>query len=128
MKKIVAALLMMVMFAPDGMAQSAVGQTADWQRTWDETLAAARKEGKVVIVGTPKPTMRNEIIPKFTTRFGIQVEFIAGRSGDIAERIRIERSSGIYSVDVHMSGPDTTLNVMYPEKLIAPLKPLLILP
>jgi iron(III) transport system substrate-binding protein len=122
MKKIVA-LLVAVLLAPDAMAQS-----ADWQKIWAETLAAAKKEGKVVIVGTPKPTMRNEIIPKFTTRFGIQVEFIAGRSADIAERIRIERSSGIHSVDVHMSGPDTTLNVLYPEKLIDPLKPLLILP
>ncbi len=121
--KIVVALLMVVMSAPGAMAQ-----TADWQKTWNETLAAARKEGKVVIVGTPKPTMRNEIIPKFTGRFGIQVEFIAGRSGDIAERLRIEQASGIFSVDVHMSGPDTALNVMYPEKLIAPLKPLLILP
>jgi iron(III) transport system substrate-binding protein len=127
MKKVVA-LLVAVLLAPDAVAQPADWQKTDWQKTWAETLSAAKKEGKVVIVGTPKPTMRNEIIPKFTTRFGIQVEFIAGRSADIAERIRIERSSGIHSVDVHMAGPDTTLNVLYPEKLIDPLKPLLILP
>ncbi len=117
------ALLMSAM-----LASGAVAQSSDWQATWDATLAAAKKEGKVVIVGTPKPTMRNEIAPKFTARFGIPVEFIAGRSEDMTERVRIERAAGIHSVDVQMAGPDTSLNVLYPEKLIDPLKPLLILP
>ena len=59
-------------------------------------------------MGSPDPGMRNEIIPKFTERYGIKVEFIAGRSGQLAERVRIERSSGVYSVDVFMSGVGTT--------------------
>ncbi len=34
----------------------------------------------------------------------------------------------MYSVDVFMSGLGTTVNVLYPEKMIDPLKPLLLLP
>ncbi|MEX0841666.1 MAG: extracellular solute-binding protein [Xanthobacteraceae bacterium] len=109
-------------------ATIAHAQSPDWQKTWDETLAAAKKEGKVVIVGSPDPVMRREIIPKFTERFGIPVEFIAGSSSQLAGRIRTERSSGIYAVDVFMSGADTTINVLHPQKMIDPLKPLLILP
>jgi iron(III) transport system substrate-binding protein len=116
-------LLISAMLAPHAVAQS-----FDWQKAWDETRAGAKKEGKVVIVGTPKPTMRNEIAPKFTARYGIPVEFVAGRSEEMVERVRIERASGIYSVDVQMAGPDTTLNVLYPGRLIDPLKPLLLLP
>jgi iron(III) transport system substrate-binding protein len=61
-------------------------------------------------------------------RFGIAVEFLAGRSGDIAAKIRTERSAGLYSVDVFLFGPDTTAKVLYAEKMIDPLKPLLVLP
>ncbi len=123
MMKKLAVLLMSMMFA-----QSAAAQSSDWQKTWDETLAAAKKEGKVVIIGSPDPGMRKDIIPRFTERFGIAIEYIAGSSGQLAGRVRTERSSGIYSVDVYMSGAGTTLNVMLPTKMLDPLKPLLILP
>ncbi|MEA2976343.1 MAG: hypothetical protein QOF19_1863 [Alphaproteobacteria bacterium] len=122
MKRIIA-LLLSLAFAPCALAQS-----ADWQKTWDETLAAAKKEGKVIVVGSPDPVMRNEIIPKFTARYGISVEFIAGSSGQVAGRVRTERASGIYSVDVYMSGASTTVNVLHAEKMLDALKPMLILP
>ena len=51
--KTLLALLLSVTFAA-----SAAAQTSDWQKTWNETLAAAKKEGKVVIVGSPDPVMR----------------------------------------------------------------------
>jgi iron(III) transport system substrate-binding protein len=111
-----------------GFAPAASAQTADWQKTWDETLAAAKKEGKVVVVGSPHPEMRNAIIPAFTARFGIAVDFIAGKSGENVERVRIERSSGIFAVDAFMVGSSTSINVLYADKMIDPLLPLLIRP
>lgn len=117
-----------VLLALATVAFASTGRCQDWQKTWDEALAEAKKEGKVVVAGSPDPVMRNEIIPKFTSRYGIQVEFIAGRSGQIVERVRIERASGIYAMDVFMAGPDTSFNVLYAEKMIDPLKPLLIVP
>jgi iron(III) transport system substrate-binding protein len=122
MKKILALLILLT------PASGSMAQPSDWQKTWDQALAAAKKEGKVVIVGSPDPVMRDKIIPKFTERFGVQVEYIAGSSGQIAARVGTERLSGIYSVDIYLSGAQTTLNVLLPEKMIDPLKPLLILP
>jgi iron(III) transport system substrate-binding protein len=72
--------------------------------------------------------MRNELIPKFMARFGIPVEFIAGSASQIVARVRTERAAGVYSMDMYLSGPDTTANRLYGEKMIDPLKPLLILP
>src|SRR5436853_6508180 len=95
---------------------------------WEQTLAAAKKEGSVFVFGSPDPVMRSDIIPKFTARFGIPVEFLAGRSSEIALRLRTERGAGIYSIDVFLSGPDTTATVYYPEKMLDPLKPMLVLP
>jgi iron(III) transport system substrate-binding protein len=114
-----------LLFAVTPMAH---GQTADWQKTWDETLAAAKKEGKVVVLGQPSPAMRNEIIPKFTERYGIQVEHVAGQSSTTVPKIRTERSAGIYSTDVFMSNAGTSIGVLYAEKMIDPLKPALMLP
>jgi iron(III) transport system substrate-binding protein len=122
MKKRVA-LLAAVLLAPTAWAQ-----TADPQKKWDEAVAAGKREGKVVIVGSPDPVMRNKIIPAFTARYGIHVEYLAGSSGTLASRIKVERSSGLYSVDVYMAGNDTTANVLYGEKMIDPLKLLMIQP
>ena len=117
--------LLALVFAPTVMAQ-----TADWQKVWNTTLAAAKKEGKVVIIGSPDPVMRKEVIPAFQARYdGIKIEYIAtASSGQAVSRVRLERAAGIYSIDVYLSGPDTSYNVLYPEKLIDPIKPLMILP
>ncbi len=123
LKKKLAVLMVVLAFAPGAKAQ-----TADWQKTWDETLASAKAEGKLVVVGQPSPAMRNEIIPAFTKRYGIPVELIAGQTSTIVGKIRTERASGIYSADVFLSNANTSINTLYGEKMLDPLKPLLLLP
>jgi iron(III) transport system substrate-binding protein len=107
---------------------AALAQEAGSEKRWSEVLAAAQKEGTVVVAGSPDPVMRNEIMPKFKSRFGITVELIAGRSSDIGARIRTERQAGIYSLDVYLSGLRSMTAIMYPEKMLDPLKPALMLP
>lgn len=119
-------LLTLVLVFLGFVTASAQTQSADTD--WNAVVEAAKKEGKVVVAGSPDPVMRNEIIPKFTARYGVAVEFMAGRSSEITARVKTERGSGIYSVDVYLAGADTTANVLYGDKLIDPLKPLLIMP
>src|SRR5262245_3031052 len=106
---------------------SAAAQTKG-EKEWQDIVAAAKKEGKVVVAGSPDPVMRNEILPKFKERFGFPIEFIAGRSSEVTARIKTERAAGIYSVDVFLAGPDTTAVSLYGEKMIDPLRPLLVMP
>jgi iron(III) transport system substrate-binding protein len=103
-------------------------QTRASDKDWAAITEAARKEGKVVVAGSPDPVMRNEVIPKFTARYGIPIEFIAGRSSQIVSRVQTERASGIYSIDIYLAGPDTSAISLYGDKLIDPLKPQLVLP
>src|ERR1043165_5914754 len=112
----VSTLLLVSIFFSTGTAQ-----TKNSEKEWQDTFTAAKKEGKVIVVGSPDPVMRNEVIPKFTSRFGIPVEFIAGRSSQTVARIQTERAAGIYNVDVYLSGPDTTAKTLYGEQLIEPL-------
>jgi ABC-type Fe3+ transport system substrate-binding protein len=103
-------------------------QTQANDKDWSALVEAAKKEGKVVVAGSPDPVMRNEIIPKFKERYGVAVELLAGRSSEITARVKTERGSGIYSVDVYLAGPDTTAVVLYGERMIDPLRPLLVMP
>ena len=116
-------VLMALLWSAPVLAQSRASE-----KDWNTIIEGAKKEGKLVVAGSPDPVMRNEIIPKFKERYGIPIEFIAGRSSEISARIKTERGSGIYSVDVYLSGPDTTATTLYGEKIIDPLKPLLIMP
>jgi hypothetical protein len=106
-------VVIVLLFAASAAAQQK-------EKDWNEILIAAKKEGKVVVVGSPDPVMRNGIIPKCTARFGIAVEFIAGRSSEIVSRVQTERSAQIYSVDVFLAGPDTTANELFGDKIIDP--------
>jgi iron(III) transport system substrate-binding protein len=110
------------------LSGSASAQPGASEKDWKEIVDAAKREGKVVVAGSPDPVMRNEVIPKFAARTGIAVEFIAGRSSQIVARVEMERSAGIHSVDVFLAGPDTTALDLYGNKMIDPLRPLLVLP
>ena len=104
------------------------GQERGWEGTWNDTLASAKKEGKVVLASSPDPAIRKELIPKFTARFGIPVEFVAGRDRTTAAKLQFERRANLYTVDVFMPNLSTPVHILYPEKMLAPLKPMLILP
>jgi iron(III) transport system substrate-binding protein len=121
MKKLIV-LLMVTMLAPPAMAQFRDGQT------WEETLAAARKEGKVVVAGPPDTRVRQSLPAAFKARFGVTLEYLGARSTDSATRLRAERVAGIYTVDAALAGIQTMATVLYREKMLDPLQPLLILP
>jgi iron(III) transport system substrate-binding protein len=104
------------------------GAFAQDSAKWDALVAAAKKEGKVVVIGPPDATVRKALPEGFKARYGITVEYIGGRGTETAAKLRAERSSGIYTVDVAFGGSDTMYFTYYSEKLIAPLKPELIDP
>jgi iron(III) transport system substrate-binding protein len=106
----------------------AAAAQAQAPRSWDDVLAAARKEGKVVVFGPPSSPLRESMPAAFKARYGIVMEFLGGRTGDQIARLRAERQAGIYSADAVLSGIDSFSGVFYPEKLIDPLRPVLMLP
>jgi iron(III) transport system substrate-binding protein len=103
-------------------------QPADWQKTWDETLAAAKKEGKVVVAGPPDAEVRKALPEAFKNRYGITMEYQSARGTDSATKLRAERAAGIYTADAALAGSNTIFTVLFREKMLAPLRPELILP
>jgi iron(III) transport system substrate-binding protein len=104
-------------------SSAAMAQSANWQKTWDETLTAARKEGKVVVAGPPDTQVRQLLPAAFEARYGIKMEYITGRGSDQSTRLKREREAGIFTVDAVLAGSQTMFTVLHREKILAPLKP-----
>src|SRR3954469_15517075 len=106
--------------------------TQAWAQTsapgWDKLVAEAKKEGKVVIIAPSDPQVREKLPAAFKARYGITVEYLGGRSSDMAARLRTERASGVYTIDVALSGTLTMASIFYGEKMLDPLRPALIDP
>lgn len=107
------------------MAQAAVAQGT---KSWDELVAAAQREGKVVVMGPPDQDVRRTLPPAFKARYGITVEYIGGRTSEQAGRLRSERNSGLYTADVTIGGVQSMSTIFHREKMLEPLRPALMLP
>ncbi len=98
------------------------------EQSWNELVAAAKREGKVVILGPPDPQVRQELPAAFKARFGITVDYLGGRTSETAAKLRAERNAGTYTVDVVLAGIQSMATIFYREKMLDPLKPVLVLP
>jgi len=103
-------------------------QEKGWEKKWNAIVAAAKKEGRVVVVGPSEPETRRRIPAAFKARFGIPVEYLSGRTSSIAARVRAERRARLYSVDVYLATTNPMYLILYPEGALDPLRPALILP
>lgn len=100
-----------------------------WQQKWDNTLQAARKEGRVEIYASVSaaPTMK-ELIPFLKQRFGINLELTTGRSRELTAKIVRERFAGIFVGDILFGGLNSMYSDIKPAGILDPIEPALILP
>ena len=120
-----ALLILAAIHVPAVFAQSDGG----WQKKWDQTLAQAKTEGKVVVLGPPGDQIRDALTRGFAKAFpDITIEFSGARGGELATRMKAERDAGVYSVDVLINGTSTANSYFKPMKALEPMEPALILP
>ncbi len=110
------------------MPVGAMAQNDPWKSSWEETLAAARAEGKVVISGPPSQELRTVLPAAFKEKYGINVEYIGGRSTETSARMRAERQAGINSIDIVFAGIQSMALTFHREKMLQPMKSALQLP
>jgi iron(III) transport system substrate-binding protein len=101
---------------------------ADWKQQWDTLVDAAKKEGTVVVSGPPTQAVRQELPKAFKERFGFELEYLGGRSGDLMTRLKSERAAGQYTLDAMIAGATTLYTQAYPEKMLDPIRPQLFVP
>ncbi len=99
-----------------------------WERSWEELVTKAKKEGSVVVFSGAGPRVRQGLAPRLYERFGIRMEFITARGAQLSEKVTRERQAGIYSMDVMASGATQMVAVLKPKGFLDPLEPELLLP
>jgi len=116
-----AALMFVCLFLPN---QNASAQS-NWQKEWEQTLAAAKKEGQVTIY-----IYRYErLLADFRKEYPwLNVISVTGRGSQLTSRIIAERRAGKFLVDVYSGGTNSLYNTLYKGKVLDPVKPALILP
>ena len=95
---------------------------------WEATVAAAKKEGKVVVYGIPGVDVDKFFKEHFEVAFpGIKVESVPDR--DATERIVAERRAGKFIPDVYLGAASSTeFSSLRAQGIFQPLRPLLVLP
>jgi ABC-type Fe3+ transport system substrate-binding protein len=114
-------LALALAFAVCAFTQAWTQTVPDWETKWNKLIADAKKEGKVVIIAPPDPQVRNALPKAFKDKYGINVEYIGGRSSETAAKLRAERSAGVHTVDVALSGIQTMAAIFYRENMIDPM-------
>lgn len=107
------------------LAAQAGSAQLDWKTDWEQTVAAAKKEGHLNIYIYRYDGVLREFKKDFP---GINVVAVVGRGNELATRIMSERRAGKYLPDVYSAGPGGNYNILYKGKALDPIKPLLVLP
>jgi ABC-type Fe3+ transport system substrate-binding protein len=101
------------------------GAQADWKMDWEQTLAAAKKEGQVNIYIYRYERLLQDFKKDYP---GINVVSVTGRGTELTARLMAERRAGKYIADVYSGGTNGNYNMLYKGKVLDPVKPALILP
>ena len=98
-----------------------------WQAEWDKTVAAAKKEGKVVVGLPPSAELRRELEPAFKARFGFEMEIFSATGPQIANRIVTEGNAGVRYFDSFIFGSCTGVPLIK-SGMFDQIEPYMILP
>src|SRR5437660_736096 len=73
--------------APAAPAVPAATGQVDWQAAWDALVAAAQREGRLVLHGPPAPETRQQLPAAFQQRFGITVGYVNLRTSELVPKM-----------------------------------------
>jgi iron(III) transport system substrate-binding protein len=91
------------------MFSSSLAPAAESKGEWEKTLAAAKKEGTVVVGIPASSELRTAISAKFQAKFGISVELLSARGPENVTRIVTEFNAGVRYFDILVAGGATPL-------------------
>ena len=75
-----------------------------------------------MLSSSPTQATRQNLPRAFKERFGVDLEYLGGRSAKLVTRVENERAAGMYTLDVHLGGGDTVVG-MYQNGWLAPVRP-----
>ena len=110
------------------LAASPVASQKGWEKDFEDTLAEAKKEGRVVVYQTAAPNIREAMAKAFYNKYGIVVDSLTGTGSQVSEKLIRERRAGLYLADVFQGGVTTPTILLKPNNVLDPLEPSFIIP
>jgi iron(III) transport system substrate-binding protein len=100
---------------------------ADWSSDWKQTVAAAKKEGRLnLYVGRyGQAALLDEFKKEYPE---IQITSVNGTGNQLATRIAAEARAGKTIADIYSGGPNSSYSTLYRGKILDPIKAAFILP
>lgn len=98
-------------------------------QTWEQTIVAANREGKVVIYGPPGADLRDALTKGFQKKYpDIKIEYTGGANPQLTPKLVTEAQAGLHVADVHIGGTTSPVAELLPRNILAPLHPFLVGP
>jgi iron(III) transport system substrate-binding protein len=113
---------------PETVGAAGAGNLGPVNSEWEQTVAAARAEGKVVVAGPVGEAYRS-VMREFEAKYPeISLEFTGMSGRDLGPRVLTERQAGQRLWDVHVGGTGTMYMTLKPAGVLAELRPTFLLP
>ncbi len=111
--------------APSAPGPAAGAQQEPWRKQWDETVAAANKEGSLTMATTVGTVYKNAV-EGFQQLFpNIKVDLTTLNASALTPRIQQERGAGVYNWDLFISPFGSIPRALIPAKGLDPIRPLI---
>src|SRR3990167_9142859 len=92
-----------------------------WETEWDKTLASAKKEKQVVVMGGFGAALAREpFIHAMKEKYNIDLDITLGQVPVILQAIISQRRAGIYQNDIYLAGAISIVGEMLPRELLQP--------
>ncbi len=105
--------------------ETGAGQQPQWEKEWERTIAAAKKEGKLIYTGRSVAPFFQEFQKRYPEIKTIRMLTQGGRA--TGQRLMAERRAGLYAADVLFLG-GTSGTQLARAGVLDPIKSILILP
>ena len=122
-------LLLILGYLSGGLALLIAVASSARAASWDDTVAAAKKEGELVaVLGGSASRNYRPVFQHFEDKFGIRTVVSTGGGSKQTDRILAERSAGKHEVDIIMVGGTSAVGRLLPNGVIDPITPVLFHP
>ncbi|MBI4331466.1 MAG: extracellular solute-binding protein [Chloroflexi bacterium] len=111
-----------------GVGSQGTVQQQGWEQDWQNTLAAAKKEGILTIYSGIGSELRQPISQAIKEKFGLDIDWVIGSAQSLTPKILAERRAGLYLADIIMGGVSQQIATLKPAGVLEPVRPLLVLP
>lgn len=107
-------------------ASSGTAVTPAWEKAWQNTINLARKENRLTGYSSLAGPVRVAMSEEFQKAFGIPIDWLAGSSAAITEKLVTERRNGLYLPDVYVGGNTNLVITLKPIGALDPLDPVIV--